>query len=337
MDELLKRLSDANAVSGNEGVVRNIIKAEAEKYADSVTVDNIGNVIAYKKGRASNKKIMLAAHMDEVGFLVTYIEDTGFIRFKPIGGIDQRVLLAKRVKIGKDEVTGVIGVKAIHLQAPSERGNVIQQTSMYIDVGASSKDGTGVKLGDYISFDTQFDDFGDGLMKGKALDDRIGCAVLLELMKNDYDDDIYFTFTVQEELGLRGAGVAAFTVAPDIAIICEATTCADVPDVEDANKVTVLGEGPAVSFMDAATIGDKRIVSSIIKTAEENGIMYQIKRAASGGNDAGAIHTSREGIPSAVISAPCRYIHSPVSVASYSDYENMKRLIDAYLKTECKI
>ncbi len=332
MDEILKRLSCARGVSGNEGAVRDIIKEEAEKYADEVTVDNIGNVIAYKKGKIGKQKIMLASHMDEVGFLVTYIEDSGFIRFKPIGGIDQRVLLAKRVRIGKDNIVGVIGVKAIHLQAPAERGNVIPMASMYIDVGASSKEGTGVKLGDYISFDTEFDDFGDGMMKGKAIDDRIGCAVLLYLMQNEYDDDIYFTFTVQEELGLRGAGVAAYTIQPDLAIVLEATSSADVPNVDESFKVTAMGKGPAISHMDAASIGDKKLVTELINTAEDNGITYQIKRSAAGGNDAGAINLSREGVPTAVISVPCRYIHSPVSVASYSDYENMKKLVDTYLK-----
>lgn len=332
MDELLKKLSDANGVSGNENDVRSIIKEEAAKYADCVKVDKIGNVIAYKKGRTGASKIMLAAHMDEVGLMVSYIEDNGFIKFKAVGGIDQRVLLAKRVKIGKDKITGVIGVKAIHLQAQSERSSVIPISSMYIDVGAASKDETGVKIGDYISFDTEFDDFGDNKMKGKALDDRLGCAALIELLKNDYDDDIYCCFTVQEEVGLRGAGVAAFTVAPDIAIVLEATTCADVPGVEEAAMVTVMGKGPAVSYADAATIGDKKLISDIIDVCGKNNIMYQIKRAASGGNDAGAIHISREGVPSVVVSIPTRYIHSPVSVANYADYENMIALVDAYLK-----
>ncbi len=332
MDELLKKLSEINGVSGNENDVRNTVKSEAAKYADEVTVDNVGNVIAYKKGRKSTARIMLCAHMDEVGLMVSYVEDNGFIKFKPVGGVDQRVLLSKRVKIGRNGITGVIGVKAIHLQTQAERGNVIPLQSMCIDVGASSKDGTGVKVGDYISFCTKFDDFGDGKIKGKALDDRLGVAALLEILKNTYDDDIYACFTVQEEIGLRGAGPAAYVIKPDIAIVCEATTAADVPDVKEADCVTALGMGPAVSYADAATIGDKKLVREIIDTASTNNIRYQIKRAAYGGNDAGTIHISGDGIPTAVISVPCRYIHSPVCVADYSDYENMKALLDAYLR-----
>ena len=330
MDELLKKLSECDSVSGDEKEIREIIIAEASKYAE-VTVDKIGNVIAYKKGKNSSRKVMLAAHMDEVGFIVSYIEDNGFIRFKPVGGIDQRVLLAKRVRIGKDKILGVFGIKAIHLQSVAERGNVVPMASMYIDVGASSKDGTGVKVGDYISFTTEFEVMGDNKMKGKALDDSLGCRALLELLKNDYDDDIYACFTVQEEVGTRGAGVAAFSVRPDIAIIVEGTTCADVPGVEENAKVTAMDKGPAVSYMDAASIGDKKLVGDIISTAEKNGITYQIKRAAFGGNDAGTIRTTAEGTATAVISVPCRYIHSPVSVASYDDYNNTVKLIDAYL------
>ncbi len=331
MDELLKRLSECDSVSGNENEIREIIKEEAAKYAE-VSVDKMGNVIAYKKGTSSKRKVMLAAHMDEVGFIVSYIEDSGFIRFKPVGGIDQRVLLAKRVRIGKDKILGVFGIKAIHLQSLAERGNVVPMTSMYIDVGASSKDATGVKIGDYISFTTEFEDFGDNKMKGKALDDALGCRVLLELLKNEYEDDIYACFTTQEEVGTRGAGVAAYAVRPDIAIVIEGTTCADVPDVPEASKVTAMDKGPAVSYMDSGTIGDKRLVADIIAAGDDNGIQYQIKRAAFGGNDAGIIHQTAQGIPSAVVSMPCRYIHSPVSVASYNDYENTVKLIDAYLK-----
>lgn len=332
MDELLKKLSDASSVSGNEGAVRNIIKEEASKYAD-VSVDKIGNVIAYKKGRIGNKTIMLAAHMDEVGLMATYIEENGFVRFKPVGGIDQRVLLAKRVKIGKNEILGVIGVKAIHLQAPAERGNVIPMQSMYIDVGATSRDNSGVKVGDYISWVTEFEDLGDGKMKGKALDDRIGCRALLELMKNEYDDNIAYCFTAQEEVGMRGAEVAAYNVKPDVAIVLEGTSALDIPGIDELQKVTCLGKGPAVSYADAATIGDKRLIAEIIGAGDKNNIKYQIKRMAKGGNDAGAIHTSREGVATAVISAPVRYIHSPVSVADYSDYNNMVALVDAYLKS----
>ncbi len=332
MDQLLKRLSEALGVSGCENEVRTIIQQEAEPYADHIHIDNIGNLIAFKKGSAPKKHIMLAAHMDEVGLIVTQTEDNGTLRFQCIGGIDPRVLLAKRVVIGKDKIPGIIGVKAIHLQSQSERGNTLPLTSLYIDTGADSKDKTGVSLGDAVAFDTQCTEFGDGCVKGKALDDRLGCYVLLQLMKNSYQDDISFCFTVQEEVGLRGAYVAAYTVRPDIALVCESTTCADVPGVEETAKVTLFRKGPAVSFMDAASIGSKKLVADILDTAQQNSIPHQIKMGTSGGNDAGAIATSLEGVPTVVVSIPTRYIHSPVSAASMEDIEHTIQLMDAYLR-----
>ncbi len=331
MDELLKKLSDTSGVSGNENLIRAIVKEEAEKYCE-VKTDNLGNVIAYKKGTVGEKKIMLAAHMDEVGLMASYIDDSGYIRFKAVGGIDPRVLLAKRVVVGKNRIPGIIGVKAIHLQSPGERGNVIPMTSLYIDVGASSKEDTGVKIGDYISFITKAEEFGDNKIKGKALDDRLGVRALLELMKEEYKDDVYFCFTVQEEIGTRGAGVAAFTVMPDIAIVLEATTAADVPDTEECDKVTVLGNGPAISFADYGTVYDRELIAAIMEAGDKEEIPYQVKRAEYGANDAGVIHLSREGVKTAAISVPTRYIHSPVSVADIRDYENMTALVRAYLK-----
>ena len=334
MDDLLIRLCEAAGVSGSENEVREIIKEEAAKYADEVRVDNIGNVIAFKKGKNASRHVMLAAHMDEVGLIVSRIDDSGYIHFHSIGGIDPRVLLGKRVLVGKDKIPGVLGVKAIHLQSPQERTTVIPMSSLYIDVGAESKEQTGVKLGDAISFATQCEPFGDGRVKAKALDDRVGCYILLKLMQNTYKDDISFCFTVQEEVGTRGAYVAAYTVAPDLAIVCEGTTSADVPGVEETQKVTKFGGGPAVSFMDAASIGNRELVLALLDTAKASGVPHQVKMSASGGNDAGAINTSLDGIPTAVVSVPVRYIHSPVSVADLGDIENTEKLIDAYLKKE---
>src|SRR5690554_1041946 len=217
MVEVLKRLTEARGVTGNENEVRDIVLELIAQTGAEAWVDRMGNVIAEKKGRKGGKKVMLAAHMDEVGFIVSHISDNGMLKFKPVGGIDQRILLSKRVLIGKNAVPGVIGVKAIHLQEPNERNNVIKQIQMYIDIGAKSRDEAEklVKIGDYASFDSRFVEFGDNKVKAKALDDRAGCSILLELLKETYDFDLIACFTVQEEIGLRGAEVAAYHVEPD--------------------------------------------------------------------------------------------------------------------------
>ncbi len=331
---LLKTLTEAIAVSGDEKDVRNIIIAEVEKHCDSYEIDRMGNLIVYKKSKKENsKKVMLSAHMDEVGFIVTNITEKGFIKFKPVGGIDSRILLSKRVLIGKDCIPGVIGIKAIHLQKPEERKNAVKVKDMYIDIGAMSKEEAEkkVSIGDYISFNSQFVTFGDNLVKAKALDDRVGCAILIEMLKYDYDFDLYASFTVQEEVGLRGAQVAAYTVNPDIALVVEGTTCSDVPGAEEHEYATTLGEGPAISIMDRGSYSNKELSKLLYQLAQENNIKAQYKRTTFGGNDAGKIHLSREGIPTAAISVPCRYIHSPVSVMSLEDFEGCKKLVKLFL------
>jgi len=272
--------------------------------------------------------------MDEVGFIISSISDNGMLKFKPVGGIDQRILLSKRVLIGKNAVPGVIGIKAIHLQEPDERNNVIKQKQMYIDIGAHSKDEAQklVQVGDYASFDTSFAEFGDNKVKGKALDDRAGCSVLLEVLKESYDFDLAACFTVQEEIGLRGAEVAAWHVQPDMAVVVEGTTCADIPDVPEHMQTTRLGKGPAISFMDNSSIANRDLFRRMVETAEASSLPYQLRENTVGGNDAGAIQRSRSGVPTVVVSVPCRYIHSPVSVMDLNDYNNTVRLIKEFLK-----
>lgn len=334
MAELLKRLTEARGVTGNEDEVRGIILELAAQSGAEVSVDRMGNVIARRPGRTGGKKIMLAAHMDEVGFIISSISENGMLKFKPVGGIDQRILLSKRVRIGKDGIPGVIGVKAIHLQEPSERNTVIKQKQMYIDIGAHSREEAQkvVEAGDYASFDSSFTPFGDNKVKAKALDDRAGCAILLELLKETYDFDLIACFTVQEEIGLRGAEVVAWHVEPDMAVVVEGTTCADIPDVPEHMYTTRMGMGPAISFMDHSSIADPKLFQQMVETAENHSIPYQIKEAIAGGNDAGSIQKSRGGVRTIVVSVPCRYIHSSSSVMNLNDYYNTIALVKEFLK-----
>lgn len=335
MVDLLKKLTEANGVSGDEGQVRDIIKEEILPYVDKVYIDGIGNLIAYKKGTSDNaKKLMLCAHMDEVGFIISGFSDDGMLKFKTVGGIDPRVMVSKRVVIGEDRHPGVLGIKAIHLQEAGERNKAVKVKQMYIDVGATSVEEAKkiVKLGDYATFDTTFSPIGENRVKAKALDDRVGCAVLMEILKETYACDIYACFTVQEEVGLRGAGVAAYHVAPDMALVIEGTTCSDVPGVDGHMYSTIMGEGPAISMMDGTSIIKSDMVNRLIELAKDNDISFQIKKGATGGNDAGRIHLSREGVKTAVISVPCRYIHSPVSVLDLDDLNNTVRLVKQFAK-----
>lgn len=337
---LLKELTRLNGVSGCEGEVRDYIMEKIALYADDITVDTMGNLIAFKKGSGqSDKKIALCAHMDEVGFIVSCITDDGYIKFKPVGGVDERILLSKRVTIGKDKTPGVIGIKAVHLCTPDERKSVIKQKDMYIDIGAKDKESAEkvVSLGDYIAFDSDYLEFGGGRIKAKAIDDRAGCAMLIECMKKDYKNDMYFCFTVQEETGLKGAAIVAHRLQLDAAFIIEATTAADVPFLEEHEYSTSLGDGPAVTVMDGASNSNKTLNSFIFDLAKEEGIKYQLKRTIFGGNDARAFATRGGACATAAISLPCRYIHSPVCVADMADYEHMLTLVRAIAENSWKL
>jgi len=313
-------------VSGNEDEVRKYIKAAVEKYADEVKVDSIGNLIVYKKGKSPRHKVMLCAHMDEVGFMVTGHAENGFIKFKPVGGVDERILPGKRVVIGDRKIPGIIGCKPIHLQEREERGNIIKLKSMYIDIGAEKKEEAErlAPLGEYIAFYSEYTEIGEGCVKAKALDDRVGCAILTEALKGDYEFDLYACFTVQEEVGLRGAEVAAYAVNPDLALVVEGTTCSDVPGVEKYDYSTVLGGGAALTIMDRTSYAAKNLVRYIYNLALKNNIKVQFKQTTTGGNDAGKIQRTRSGVKVASISVPCRYIHSPVSLMSKRDYESCR-------------
>lgn len=331
---LLKRLTEACGVSGNEKEVRDIIISELKDYVDDIFVDRIGNVIVYKKGEIHKPKLMIAAHMDEVGLIVTRIEDSGLIRFKNVGGLDQRVLVSKPVLIGDKKINGVIGAKPFHLQKKSEWKKALDYNQLYIDIGVNSKEEAEkiVKIGDYVSFSSDYVEFGENLVKSKALDDRVGCSLLINLLKTKTKMSIYGAFTVMEEVGLVGAGPAAYRIEPDIAIILEGTTCSDTPGVDNHLKATELGKGPAISIMDRTTIFDNKLRNFIINIAKENGIPYQLRRTTAGGNDSGKIHIAKQGSITATLSVPCRYIHSPISVMSKKDYNNTEKLLKLFIE-----
>ena len=329
---LLEKLCNASGVSGCEGEVRDIIISEIKDYCDELLVDTMGNVIALKKGESQEKKVMLSAHMDEVGFIISGITEKGYLEFKKVGGIDTRVIISKNVLVGKEKIPGVIGMKAIHLQEKSEREEVPKVKNLFIDIGAKDKEDAlkYISIGDYVSFIPNYSDFGDGLIKSKAIDDRVGCYILTKLIKNPVKYDTYFCFTVQEEVGLRGARVASFRIKPDIALVLESTTCADVHDVSPYAKVTELGKGATISFMDSGTIVNRKYLDFLNKISD--GIDVQYKKTTAGGNDAGAIHQTAEGVVVASISVPCRYLHSPAGIASKKDIEAVESLAKRVLE-----
>lgn len=334
---LLRRLTEASGVSGYESEVRDLLRAEISGRVDEIRVDNIGNLIATKRGPEGSPRIMIAAHMDEIGLIISHIDKSGLLRFKKVGGIDDRVLVAKTVLVGPNKVPGVVGAKPIHLQEEGETEKPFRHDQLYIDIGAKSREEAEekVKLGDAACFATTYDEFGR-VVKAKALDDRIGCTILAEILKDRYDLTIHAVFTVQEEVGCRGAAVAAYALSPDLGLVLEGTTCADIPGTPEQNHTTSLGAGPAISLMDATSIANKRIVQELARLAEDNQIPYQFRRTTFGGNDAGRIHLTREGIPSGSLSVPCRYIHSPVSFAHLDDFENAKKLLGLFLQTLAK-
>lgn len=336
---ILEALSNARGVSGKEDQVRDIILQEIRDHIDEHHVDALGNLLCIKRARhASGKwpnKVMIAAHMDEIGLIVTGINKNGTLRFDKVGGIDDRILLSKQVLVGEAAVPGVIGYRPIHLIPGEERGKTVKADKLAIDIGATDEESAKelVTVGDYISFRTSFSSLDEELrtVKGKAFDDRAGCAVLTELLKETYDLEIHAAFTTQEEVGLRGARVASYSIDPDVAFVLEGTICDDLPKKKDTSPVTELGKGPAITFMDRSFVADRRLVDLLVATAEQMDIPYQFKRAVAGGTDAGAIHLAREGVPAVTVSVPSRYIHAPVSLLSLSDFDYTVQLLRAAL------
>ncbi len=328
---LLKKLTEAFGVSGCEGEVRDMIISEIQDFCTDFNVDNMGNLTVYKKSKKKNaKKILLSAHMDEVGLIVTDITEDGYLKFATVGGIEVESLISQRVKINGH--SGVIAVKAVHLTDKEERKKPLSEKKLYIDIGARSRDEamSYALRGDYAAFDSQYIEFGD-MIKAKALDDRLGCCVIVDILKKDWDADLVCNFTVQEECGLRGARVASRGIHPDYAIVIEGTTCNDMAGVPENLRVTKSGNGPAISVLDSASKADCELIGLLTDAAQKHDVPYQFKASTAGGNDAGAICTTDGGIKTASVSVPCRYIHSPVSVMNKCDFEMCKRLIEAFL------
>ena len=328
MLELLERLCAAAAPSGSEGACAQIILKEIEGHCETST-DALGNIIAYKKGRErAKRKVMLSAHMDEVGVMVTNVLDDGTLRFAPLGGIDARVVAGRRVRFVKSGIPGVAGLKTLHLLEGDERNAPPSFDRMFLDIGAQTREEalSLVRPGDSAVFDSEWTLFGDGCLKARAIDDRAGCAMMIEMIRAEQPYDLVFTFVTQEELGCRGARPAAYTVAPDAAIVLEATTAADIAGVPEEKRVCRLGGGAVVSFMDRGTLYDPGLYALALETAKREGIPAQPKQAVAGGNDASAIHQSRGGVRTAALSVPCRYLHSPSCVIRLSDAEATLRL-----------
>lgn len=328
---LLERLTNASAVSGDEGEVRKIVLEEVRPYADEVRVDSLGNVLVIKAGQGEQRlRVMLAAHMDEVGFMLTHNEEKedGIFRFDTVGGVSLSHLAGQAVVIGANHVPGVIGAKPVHLTTEDELKNPLTLESLRIDVGPGNSNL--VKVGDRATFATRFLRLGPSI-RAKALDDRLGVCILIELVKHAPPNiDLLAAFTVQEEVGLRGAKVAAYALEPELAIVLDSTPANDLPawdDSENTRYNTRLGYGPAIYTADSATLSDPRLIRHFALTAEEAGIPYQFRQPGGGGTDAGAIHKQRAGVPSLSVSVPGRYLHTPVSICRLSDWKNTLGLV----------
>ena len=335
----LRTICELPGISGREEIVRKAIFDEcAEKLGrENVIIDRAGNVIAHKAGRdADAPRVMVAAHMDEVGLMVVSAAEDGLLRVCAIGGVDPRVLVSKRVKVGygENQLNGVIGAMAIHQQSPEDRKRVLPISQLYVDIGAKDKAEAEAKApaGTPIVFDTPYVEFGDHKVLVKALDDRVACYNMLRLLDCDVKGDTWFVFTAQEEVGCRGSQAAAFRINPDIGIALEGTSANDVGSVPESKQVCMLGKGVAVSFMDHATIAQPEMFREMLATAKEAGIPHHVKMAVAGGNDSGPMQRARTGARTCVLSVPCRYIHSPSTVCDLRDVDAQYQLVKAFLE-----
>ena len=341
---LLEELSNAFGPPGCEDEVRRILARTLQNTVDTLEADALGNLIAFKQGSgpAPRLKVMVDAHIDEIGLMITRFDKNGLVGFRAVGGVDDRLLMAKGVQVassclaGGERLAGVIVAPPIHLSKKDERQKILSIEKLAIDIGASSDEEAKelVNLGDYAVFDTRYQALTEGglrTVKGKAFDDRAGCAAAAALAEESFAVDLYLSFSAQEEVGLRGARVAAFRIEPDIGFALEGTVCDDTPKKVDVSPTTRLGQGPAITVMDRSFIADRRLVQLLIDTAEQEGVPYQFKQPGVGGTDAGAIHLTKTGVPSVAVSVPCRYIHGPAGILSLNDFDNLVTLMKAAL------
>jgi putative aminopeptidase FrvX len=337
--ENLETLSNACGVAGREAEVRDFMIKLLKPHVDEICVDKLENVIAVKKGKKTAPKIMLAAHMDEVGLMVKTISKDGFLQFAKMGGIDDRILLAQKVIVytEKGALPGIVGSKPPHIQKEEERKKIVTYDELFLDVGAESREDAakmGIKVGDVIGFDVKYTRIGKDTVIGKAFDDRVGCAVMIETLKllAKTDCTIYAVGTVQEEVGLRGAATAAFGVDPDVGIALDVTIAGDVPGVREFDTTVKMGKGPTLTVSDSGLITHPKVLRLLLDSAEENKIAYQVEAGLLGSTDAARISLTRQGVPSGTISVPTRYIHSPVGMLNLKDAENSAKLAAAAIQ-----
>lgn len=347
INTMQKKLSELIGVSGFEENVSTFIINEIENFVDKVEIDPLGNVLAIKNGSIGKNRIMFDAHTDEIGLMVSFIEKNGFLHFTNIGGWDIRTLLGNSVVIQADNGTifhGVIGSKPPHLTTPEERTKVVPIKDMYIDCGFNTTEeviASDIHVGSVGTVYDPFVEFPNGMVRGKAFDDRTACNVLINLLKlldqnSDFEDTVVFSFSVQEEIGGRGAGAAAYTLKPTMAIAVENTTAADVPNIPPSQRVTEIGKGPAITVADRSLISSLKVNNRLFANAKNKQIPYQIKTPPYGGTDAGIIHKTIGGIPSSVVSVPCRYIHSSTSLLKLTDIYDTIRLLETFVRNEVK-
>jgi len=329
MNELLKNLTEAVGVSGAEKEIRLLIRDLIADHVDTWRVDTMGNLIAVKKGTgAVPLRVMVDAHMDEVGLMVAGYASDGTLKFEAVGGFDDRALLGKVVQVGPKKLSGVIGGRPIHLSTAAQRNSIVKRDTMRIDIGAKNKEAAQgkVKLGDRAAFVTTYEELGPTAV-GKAFDNRAGCAALIELLQaRPYPFDLIASFSVQEEVGLRGAEVAAYGIDPDLALVLECTPAYDLPNKEDTSPNVALGKGPAIYVMDRVTVQDPRLVSHIMNTADIHNIPFQIRKPGGGGTNTAVIQRVRRPIPAATIAVPGRYAHTPAMMINLEDYANVVQL-----------
>ena len=339
LSENLEKLSNACGVTGREEEVRKLLIKLMKPHVDEITVDKLENVIAVKKGKKAYPKVMLAAHMDEVGLMVKTITKEGFLQFAKMGGIDDRILLAQNVVVHtqKDPLQGIIGSKPPHIQKEEERKKIVTYDNLFIDIGAENlKDANkmGVKIGDPISFDVKYSKIGKDFVTGKAFDDRAGCAIMIETMKKleNTDCTIYAVGTIQEEVGLRGAATATFGIDPDVGIALDVTVAGDVPGVKEFDTSLKMSKGPVLTVADSGLITHPKILRLLVTAAEENNIAFQLETGLPGSTDAARMSLTRQGVPSGTVSIAVRYIHSPTGMLSLKDAQNSAKLTAAAIQ-----
>ena len=333
--DLISRLSNSFGVSGDEREVTEILKEEIRGDVEKIKIDTMGNLIAMKDLEKSGLKVMLNAHMDEVGLIATSIDKKGFLSFKKVGGIDDRVLFGKRVIVGENKIKGVIGAKAIHLQKKEEIEKTVESETLFIDIGAKNKEEAEklTPLGSLVAFDTRFMKLNEKYFIGKAFDDRLGCSIVVSLLKYSFNFPVIALFSTQEEIGSRGAIAGAYQYTPNISITVEGTISADIPEVKEHMKCSKIGQGPVITIKDKDVITDHKLREKLISTAKRQNIPYQFKQVITGGTDSSKIQLTKSGVRVLTVAVPVRYIHSPVSLFFQDDYENTLKLLFEFLNS----